>query len=531
MCSCLFRVILLSLGLFHVCADQSPARSSWSNIQARAKNAVVQVFSAVVEFNWALPCRPQSPGEPRGTGFFVDERGYFITNAHVVNQARKITIQVPDLGRERLDAVIVGISYDRDLALLRIDELALKKIKQKLGKIPILPLGNSHQVHRGDEVMVLGYPLGQECLKSTVGVVSGRDTIKIDALSDEQFVLQVDAAINPGNSGGPTVDVYGEVIGINTAGAVGQNIQNIGYIIPVNELKVILDELYCLETTQDKILRKPFLGVELCLASSELNTYLGNPMGGLYVAKVLPQSILYQAGLRDGDVIHAINGLDIDHYGQLSVSWCEDKISLANYLAYLKSPEQVVLVVYRRGEQKELTLSLKQAPLPPVRIMHPEFESVDYELFGGIVMMQLAGNHVREFHKKFPALLRYANQKNMFKACVVIVNILPGSLAQRSRVLYIGGRIAEVNDQPVVTIAQVREAFLKDKFAEFVRIKLADGTLVVYRLADILREESQLAAAYKFSISSTVQTLMREREGLNEQKTPGSLGSAATATT
>ena len=117
-------------------------------------------------------------------------------------------------------------------------------IKRVLGSIPFLPLGDSDLIHRSDEVLALGYPLGQQSLKSTTGVISGR----------EQHLIQMSAAINPGNSGGPSLNTKGEVIGINSAGIPAA--QNVGYMIPINDLKIVLADLY-----KVKLLRKPFLGV------------------------------------------------------------------------------------------------------------------------------------------------------------------------------------------------------------------------------------------------------------------------------
>lgn len=503
---------LLSLvGFFCLCfgvacaETQDPSSRPWASIQTRMRNSVIQVFSAVVEFSWMQPYRPQKFGEARGTGFFIDERGYFLTNAHVISQARRITVQIPEFGRERFDASIVGVSFDRDLALLRIDERAIKKIKEALGALPVVTFGSSSLVRRGDEVMALGYPLGQEDLKSTVGVVSGYEELEIDAKVQQYF--QVDAAINPGNSGGPTVNIKGEVVGINTAGA--PNAQSVGFIVPIDEVKVVLDDLYKRESSNDKILRKPYLGMVCRMGSSELNTYLGNPMGGLYVSHVYPNSALYAAGMRKGDVLQAVNGIAIDHYGQLKVSWCEDRVSLENYFARLKRSDNITFTVYRVGQKQEITIPFDQALIPTVRMMHPEFESIDYEIIGGLIVMELAGNHIFEWRAMFPWLLKYLDKKDQFKSVLVVTHIFPGSVAQRARTVNIGVQLKDVNGQKVTTIKELRDALLKDKKAPFVRLHLSDGTLAVFDLKRILAEEPYLAATYHYDLSPAVQDLLK----------------------
>ncbi len=294
----------------------------WSAIQSKVNNTVVQIFSQVGQFHWLEPYRAPVQSECSGTGFFVNNDGYIITNAHVVDQAKAIHIQVPVLGKERIRAEIVGISYERDLALLKLYQEGFDQLKQALGGIPILQLGDSDQVHRADEVLAIGYPLGQQGLKSTKGVVSGRENL------GSRHVIQIDAAINPGNSGGPAINIRGEVVGINTYGINQGGAQNVGYIVPVNELKVIIDALY---NTPGKLVRKPYLGSFYNAGSLALTKYLGNPLpGGPYITEVVPNSLMDGAGIKAGDMIYAIDDYPVDIYGDLLIPGNDDKMALAD---------------------------------------------------------------------------------------------------------------------------------------------------------------------------------------------------------
>lgn len=473
----------------------------WPIIQARVKNTIVQVFSEIAQFNWLQPYMTPAQGEAYGTGFFIDSNGYILTNAHVISQAQAVAIQVPALGKERLDAHIVAVSFDRDIALLRVSDEAYKTIKQAIGAIPFVGLGDSNKVSRGDEIMTLGYPLGQEYLKSTVGVISGRENVEF-----RQY-LQIDAAINPGNSGGPSLNMDGDVIGINTANI--PNAQNVGYIIPINEIKVILSDLYKLDGSKNKLLRKPYLGIIYNAASRELNTYLGNPAGGIYIAEVYKQSLLYKAGVRKGDVIHEINGQKIDHYGQLTVSWCEDKISLENYVAYLKLGESITLTLYRKGERKDIVTKFEHSPLPAVRTVYPDFEPVDYEVCAGMVFMELTRNHLPMLLNQSPTLIKFGEPKSQFEPTLVITHIFPDSAAQRSRVLTVGSRVKEVNDQKVNTLAQLRQAILKGADRGFLRLRTTDGVVAVFPLKQVIKDEPRLSFIYRYPISQTVQQLQQ----------------------
>jgi len=168
----------------------------WSVIQAAAQNAIVQVFAQIGQFDWCEPYRIEAQYESFGSGFLIDDNGYVVTNAHVVESAKYIWIQVPILGRKKLDVEVVSICPDRDIALLKISDSGVADLRALLGSIPFLVLGDSDAVQSADGVLVLGYPLGQYHVKSTTGIVSGQEFVLSSSL------LQVTAPINPGNSGG-----------------------------------------------------------------------------------------------------------------------------------------------------------------------------------------------------------------------------------------------------------------------------------------------------------------------------------------
>ncbi len=332
----------------------------WSDLQPKVRDSVVQVFAQVGAIDLLQPYKTPNQFQGTGSGFFINERGEIVTNAHVVDQARAVWIQIPSLGKQQIDVSVIGVSPERDLALLKISEQGLELIKTVLGKVPYLDLGDSMMVQRADEVMTLGYPLGQQGLKSTVGVVSGR----------EQHLIQIDAPINPGNSGGPSVNRLCQVIGINTLYA--PDAQNIGYIIPINELKIVLDDL-----RKVKLLRKPFLGIIFNNASESLTSYLGNPQpGGLYVVDVYKGSPLFKAGVKRGDMIYEINHQRLDVYGELTLH--DEKVALIDYVSQLKLGQEVNLVTYRRGERKDISLTFDQTELLPIRRAYPGYEKIDY---------------------------------------------------------------------------------------------------------------------------------------------------------
>jgi len=473
-------------------------KSLWRPVQEQVRDTVVQIFSQIAEFDWLQPYRTPSQYTARGSGFFISDTGRIITNAHVVDQAIAVWIQIPSLGKRLIDVRIISICPDRDIALLQVSDEDLEYIRQHLGKVPFLPLGDSDTVYRSDEVLALGYPLGQESLKSTSGVISGR----------EQNLIQISAPINPGNSGGPLLNSAGQVIGINSSGIM--EAQNVGYAIPINDLIVIQPDL-------DKVnlLRKPFLGILSVNATDNLTSYLGNPQpGGCYVVEIVKDSPLYNAGVKSGDMIYEINGLRLDIYGEMSIPWSEDKVSIVDYISRLAIGQEVKLVVYRSGKRLEFSCKFAHSQSLPVRKRYPGYEDIDYEVFGGMVIMELAINHLKPLINQATGLARYTELKNQSEPILIVTHIFPNSQLYRSRTLAPGITIKEINGIPVKTLEEFRAALPNSFDTNYLTIKAvdnltraSDNLLVVLPFDKILQEEVALAQAFHYPISSTIQRM------------------------
>jgi serine protease Do len=477
------------------------AAQIWRPIQEKVKDTVVQIFSQVAEIDLLQPYKTPAQGVACGSGFFINDQGDIITNAHVIDQARSVWIQIPSLGKRIIDVEVIGISPERDIALLRLMPESLALIKRELSKVPYLPLGDSDLVRRSDEVLALGYPL-QQTLKSTTGVISGR----------EQYLIQTSAAINPGNSGGPLLNVHGHVIGINEANI--PSAQNVGYAIPINDLKIVLPDLYKI-----KILRKPFLGVLFNNATDSLTEFLGNPLpGGCYIVEVVKGSTLYKAGVQRGDMIYEINGYRVDQYGEMTVPWSEDKVSLIDYVARLSVGEDVQLVIYRSGNKKKFSIKFSQMELPAIRKIYPGYEIVDYEVFAGMVVQPLTLNHIQLLGPNATGLAKYAELANQTEPVLVITHIFPNSQLYRSRVLVVGSTINEVNGIKVHTLGDFRKALKKPAHNKFFTIRAtdnvaraSDNVFVTLLLDKILEEEPMLARDYKYPLSEAAKELVVAR--------------------
>ena len=316
-------------------------------------------------------------------------------------------------------------------------------------------------------------------------------------------MIQMSAAINPGSSGGPLLNFNGEVVGINTAGII--EAQNIGYIIPINDLKIILPTLY-----KEKLVRQPFLGVLFNNATDALTEFLKNPQpGGPYIVEVVKNSTLYKAGVQRGDMIYEINGHRIDQYGEMNVPWSEDKISITDYVSRLSIGDKVNLVVYRNGKRKDVVATFKQMELTPIRKVYPNFEEIDYEVCAGMVIMELTINHIAALANKAPALTQFADIKNQTDPVLVITHVFPTSYVARTRTITEGTTINEINGQLVHSLADLRQAVKKSVETGFLTLRVSDNiarvsdhVFVVLPFERVIAEEQQLAFDYRYPFTA-----------------------------
>ena len=237
---------------------------------------------------------PQPAPEMRGlgSGVILTPDGYLVTNNHVVENAREIRVVLPDNRRE-YKAEIVGRDPQTDVAVLKIDA----------ENLAAATLGDSSTLKVGDTVLAIGSPFG---LSKTVtsGIASALGRSDVGIAGYENFI-QTDASINPGNSGGALMDNKGRVVGINTAifSGTGGNV-GIGFAIPVNLVTHIVEQLI-----DNGAIERGYLGVMLGYLSPDVAKALNAPDNGVLVNQVMSGTPAFAAGMRDGDVITALDGV------------------------------------------------------------------------------------------------------------------------------------------------------------------------------------------------------------------------------
>lgn len=457
-------------------------------------NTVAQIFAQAAPFNWLEPYKARDKVEIVGSGFFIDDKGHMLTNYHVIAEAASVLVQIPVLGKEQLEIEIVGVCPERDIALLKLSEESVKKVIAQLGSIEYLTIGDSDLVTRNQEIYTLGYPLGQDSLKTTQGIVSGRQDIM-----GESFI-QTTAALNPGNSGGPSLNEHGEVIGINAA--IIPDAQSVGYIIPISDVKAVINDLF-----KVPLLRRPMLGCEMNYATPDMLRYFNNPEpGGLYIARVYPNTLFSKAGIQDGDMLYELGGNIIDIYGETNVSWSEDKVSLITVIDRFSIGQTISATIYRNGKKIETSFVFDLLELPAIRAMFPGFEKIDYEIFGGMIVMNLTLNHLTRFTELDPFLMRFRQRDNQFSSELLISYIFPNTQLHKSRTAYAGDLLDKINDQEVRTLDDFRKAISIKK--DFLTIKTKSKKFTVLAVDKVLREEIMLAQEYHYPPSDLIAALL-----------------------
>lgn len=305
----------------------------------KVKPAVVGVINLQNSNNfWSNQSQTQETGS--GSGILFDKEGHIVTNNHVVEGASEVDVVIAD---QQIKAKVLGQDAYSDLAVLQIPADKVKDIQPA-------QFGNSDSLQIGEPAIAIGNPLGQAFAQTvTAGVISAtkRELPLQDPSTGQdlgtQTVLQTDAAINPGNSGGPLVNIAGQVIGINSSKIASTGVEGIGFAIPINEAKPIIQQLL----TNGKVTR-PMLGIGGYNLSDVPPEYRPDvPVDyGVLIRTLTAQA--QAAGLQKGDVIVKIDNQDV-----------KTMADLRTYLFTKKPGDTVQVTVYRGSQQKTVSVKLQ----------------------------------------------------------------------------------------------------------------------------------------------------------------------------
>lgn len=326
----------------------APATQSTTGASSHSDSAVAAVQKVAPAVVTVIVRGAQGQGS--GSGVIISDQGYILTNNHVVEGATRLSVLFADSTLQQ--ARLIGTDPLNDIAVLRVD-----------GAVPgVAVIGDSTALQPGETVLAIGSPLGNFRNTVTAGVVSALNRSLPG--SGMEGLIQTDAAINSGNSGGPLINLAGEVVGINTVvvrngdlgfGMGAAPVEGLGFAVPSVIFRNVADQLIATGEV-----RYPFLGITYLTIDGQVAAEYGLPVqSGAFIQNtrtgqpaVQPGSAAASAGLRDGDIIVAVEGTRLDY-----------NTSLRQLLLRHKPGDTITLTILRDGQERDVTVTLGERPI------------------------------------------------------------------------------------------------------------------------------------------------------------------------
>ncbi len=310
--------------------SSSGSNMTIQEIVSTAGASVVEIQTeAVLSDSWMQ----QYVTEGAGSGVIISTDGYIMTNNHVINGARKITVTTSD--EQSYEAKLVGTDSDNDVAVIKIDATGLTPATY----------GNSDELNVGDLAVAIGNPLGELGGTVTAGIISAKDRqLSIDGKT--LTLLQTDSSINPGNSGGGLFNSDGQLIGLVVAKSSGSDVEGLGFAIPINKAADVAQQLM----STGHVKGKPWTGMTYSEGSSGFDSFFGSSSSSVYIYDVNTETA-QKAGFQKGDIVKTIDGKEISTIDDLTAVITSHQVG-----------DKLNFVVLRNGQEKELTIELQEKP-------------------------------------------------------------------------------------------------------------------------------------------------------------------------
>lgn len=455
-------------------------------------NAIVRIISVNTEFDWLNPYRVSNSSESVGTGFFISDNGLLITCFHVVEDSIKLYINIPDKGKKRYNAKIICVCPKLDLALLQVINYKPEQI---------VKLGDSDKVRPGDNVKAMGYPLGQEHIKYTAGIISGR----------QNGLIQTDTPINPGNSGGPLLNEINQVIGINSSGVAAFAADNIGFAVPSYNISVLIGDIS--KKKNNKLVKTPFFGCKFvncntdCLLKEKINK-LDN---GILVSNIVDNTPISNSGLKNGDILLSFHNIDIDNYGECKVQWSSEKEYISDILKRYVIYDKIPIKYYSIKNKKIINSVIDFNKYTQFNIgkVFPKFENIEHEIFAGMIFMDLCKNHLSIYeNSNVLHLTKYHLSKNQREQRLIVSNIFKGSFVSKLENIIPGDLVISINDKNINTLEEFRNLISSLNIDSYITIIFESGNIVCLSMKSIISESKFLTEEYSFELNKIVKKFL-----------------------
>lgn len=310
----------------------SSGQKTKGEVYAESVNAIVGIKAeGTKEVTTIFGRTAQAPFTSTGSGFFITESGYIVTNYHVIENATKVTVTT--YAGQAYEAEITGYEASNDIAVLKAE-----------GSFESVKIGDSSSLAVGDDILVIGNALGELSYTFTDGVVSYLNRAITTDSGTVINMYQTNAAINEGNSGGPVYDMEGKVVGIASAKYAASSVEGLGFFIPLNDVKGMINDII----EKGYVSGKPSLGISVQPLTQTMSLRYSLPVG-LYVVAVGTDTAASKAGIKAADVITGLDGEAVSGVAELSSA-----------LSSKRAGETITLTLYRSGSSRSVTLTLDE---------------------------------------------------------------------------------------------------------------------------------------------------------------------------
>ena len=463
---------------------------------------IVKVIAHNIVYDWYNPFRSPFDGQSIGTGFFFEKNGLILTCCHVVDESIKLEITLPQNGKKRYNASIVTLYPDYDLAVL----------KAEYENDHFLEIKNSDNTKQGDNVIAVGYPLGQDKLKMTKGIVSGY----------QGHLFQTDSAINPGNSGGPLVNEDNIVIGVNSQKISSSTADNIGYSVPIKYF-LILKENTLTQNKTPNIIYRPQLLCKFSKIDDFISQYiqLDDDKRGYLIKEIDERSCLYKSGLRKHDILHKFDSFELDEYGETNVGWSNEKFNIDDILYRYKIGQKIDIEYYSKNKGHQVTSTDLEYPNFKLIKKYPNLDTnyIDYEIFMGLVLCDFSINHLERNQmfdtnlskKNRNKLILHAEYSKRFDQKLLVCNILPGSYINSNLEIQVGSFVKCVDDVKVSTLEEFKNQIkLSLKTNDKIKVIFDDSNILILDRDTLFSQYKILKEKYNLKFSKFYEDMQTD---------------------
>jgi len=502
------------------------------------RSSLIRIQSVSAGFDWLNPFSGGQDHVGIGSGFVVQTEPYplFVTNAHVVNDASHVVLQLLLFGEHQWLAQVVSICPKFDLALLVLRDPSTFKVAMDMQKIKLAPL-KLHQgaASMGQDVVALGFPLGSDSLKISKGNIAGNEDV------NGNICIQSTAPISPGNSGGPLLDSAGmEVLGVNFAKATAG--ENINYVIPAWRVQQLVNKHLKDREGVVKAVDMPRIHVQVPktdLTTIESNEALYKMSGGcsrgLHVARIGDRSFFKKAQpeLHPGSFLLSVDGKELDGFGMgLNTEFVSDRVDFSDLFFMLDNLDgEVAFQTCHKGKLIEHKVSMAWSPeydrgIRFVDEPHMSGSNKKFELFTDISVMEMTVNHISAVlhNRRDPSPARWLHPDFVSKPKLIVNYVRPGSYA--SAVIPVGSAVSLINGHEVNTLEDFKQHFIPKDESNIWTLQTDTGRLIAVMFNATLAEQLAQAKLMNSALFRTPSVIAAEKLGFGVSSPPHSSGSS-----